>query len=409
VSAVALSIVVVSRGRPDGLMRCLAGLAQQRHAPFEVIVVADPAGVARARQWPQAAHVKIVPFDEANISAARNAGIMQAAGEAVAFIDDDAVPEPTWAARMAAAFADDGVSAAGGFVLGRNGISWQWRAQSVDGAGRTAPLEIGENPLVLTPTGGRAIKTEGTNMAFRRSVLAALGGFDPGFRYFLDETDLNLRLAATGAATAILPGAVVHHGFAASALRRADRVPRDLREIGASWAVFLRRHCPEGERAAVWQGVRAAERRRGLRHMVAGRLEPRDVRRLMAGLDAGHAEGRERPEFAAAPLGPAETAFLPFPSDPAREVLWLSGRSWQARRLREEARAVVEAGRIVSLCLLSPTTLYHREQFRADGFWEQRGGQFGRSLRSDPVFRAWTMAARVGRERDRLKPWREGG
>jgi hypothetical protein len=69
----------------------------------------------------------------------------------------------------------------------------------------------------------------------------------------------------------------------------------------------------------------------------------------------------------------------------------------------------VEAGRIVSLCLLSPTTLYHREQFRADGFWEQRGGQFGRSLRSDPVFRAWTMAARVGRERDRLKPWREGG
>ena len=177
-SAVALSIVVVSRGRPDGLMRCLAGLAQQRHAPFEVIVVADPAGVARARQWPQAAHVKIVPFDEANISAARNAGIMQAAGEAVAFIDDDAVPEPTWAARMAAAFADDGVSAAGGFVLGRNGISWQWRAQSVDGAGRTAPLEIGEDPLVLTPTGGRAIKTEGTNMAFRRSVLAALGGAD---------------------------------------------------------------------------------------------------------------------------------------------------------------------------------------------------------------------------------------
>ncbi|MDA0962996.1 MAG: glycosyltransferase family A protein, partial [Proteobacteria bacterium] len=153
-SAVALSIVVVSRGRPDGLMRCLTAIAQQRHAPFEVIVVADPAGVARVRQWPQAGHVKIVPFDEANISAARNAGIAQAAGEAVAFIDDDAVPEPTWAGRMAAAFADQGVAAAGGFVLGRNGISWQWRAQSVDGAGRTAPLEIGGDPLVLTPAGG---------------------------------------------------------------------------------------------------------------------------------------------------------------------------------------------------------------------------------------------------------------
>ena len=201
----------------------------------------------------------------------------------------------------------------------------------------------------------------------------------------------------------------MHHGFAASALRRADRVPRDLREIGASWAVFLRRHCPEDRRAPVWAEVRAAERRRALRHMVAGRLEPRDVRRLMAGLDAGHAEGLSRPVFAAAPLGPAETAFLTFPSDPGREVLWLSGRPWQARSLREEARAAVEAGRIVSLCLLSPTTLYHREQFRAEGFWEQSGGQFGRSLRSDPVFRAWTIAARVTRERDRLKPWREGG
>ena len=29
-----------------------------------------------------------------------------------------------------------------------------------------------------------------------------LGGFDPAFRFYLDETDLNLRLAAEGAAVA---------------------------------------------------------------------------------------------------------------------------------------------------------------------------------------------------------------
>ncbi|MES2906736.1 MAG: RNA polymerase factor sigma-54, partial [Pseudomonadota bacterium] len=48
----------------------------------------------------------------------------------------------------------------------------------------------------------------------------AMGGFDPAFRFYLDETDLNLRLAATGAMTAIVPVAQVHHGFAESDLQR---------------------------------------------------------------------------------------------------------------------------------------------------------------------------------------------
>jgi len=60
-------------------------------------------------------------------------------------------------------------------------------------------------------------------MAVRRSVLADLGGFDPRFRFYLDETDLNLRLAARGLYTALVPLAQVHHGFHASARRRKDR------------------------------------------------------------------------------------------------------------------------------------------------------------------------------------------
>ncbi|MCB2152739.1 MAG: glycosyltransferase, partial [Rhodobacteraceae bacterium] len=59
---------------------------------------------------------------------ARNLGLAAAAGEIVAFIDDDAVPEPRWLARLTAPFADPGIAAAGGFVVGRNGISFQWRA-----------------------------------------------------------------------------------------------------------------------------------------------------------------------------------------------------------------------------------------------------------------------------------------
>ncbi|TNF64211.1 MAG: glycosyltransferase [Rhodobacteraceae bacterium] len=393
-----LSIVVVSRGRPQALMRCLTAISQLRFAPFEVVVVADPGGMTLLRQWPLADHVKAVAFDEANISAARNLGIAQAAGGVVAFIDDDAVPEPPWAARIMRAFADATVDVAAGFVKGRNGFSWQWRAQSVDAQGVTRPLEGIGGAVVLTPPPGRAVRTEGTNMAFRRAVLARAGGFDPAYRYFLDETDLNLRLAAAGARTAILPDAVVHHGFAANAQRRADRVPRDLTQIGASWAVFLSRHCPEALRTRRWRDIRAGERARALRHMVSGAIEPRDVRRLMTQLAYGFAEGQARPRSDLAPLGPPEATFLPFPSEPSRPGLALAGRSWQAARLREEARDAVRSGRIVTLTLLSPSALFHTFRFTAAGYWEQTGGLFGRSLRSDPLVRPWSFRARIDRE-----------
>ena len=157
--------------------------------------------------------MKSVEFGEANISRARNLGIAEAAGEIVAFIDDDAVPEPTWLQFLVAGFSEADVAAAGGFVRGRNGISFQWKARSVDCFGEAAPLDVPENKIsIFTAQNGRAIKTEGTNMAVRRDVIAKMGGFDPAYRFYLDETDLNFRMMRAGYRTAIAPLAQVHHG-----------------------------------------------------------------------------------------------------------------------------------------------------------------------------------------------------
>ena len=35
-------------------------------------------------------------------------------------------------------------------------------------------------------------------MALRRDVIAQMGGFDPAFRFYLDETDVNFRLMYAG-------------------------------------------------------------------------------------------------------------------------------------------------------------------------------------------------------------------
>ena len=398
-TAIPVSVVVVSSHRPQALIRCLTGLSQLRYAPFEVIVVACPDGIGAVRRWPMSAHVTVIEFDEANISAARNMGLAAAAGEVVAFIDDDAVPEPGWLRHLAAPFADRAVSAAGGFVRGRNGISWQWRASSVDVAGQAQALDVAaKRPLVLRPPDGRAVKTEGTNMAFRRSVLAQIGGFDPNYHYFLDETDLNLRLAAKGAATAVVPKAVVHHGFARNALRREDRVPKDLHQMGASWAVFLARHCPEAQVARRWVDIQKAERRRLIRHMVAGRLEPGEVARILKGLRAGYDEGLTRTPSALSPIESVASELRPFPSKPEGDVVTLSARIWSKGRLKADAAEAARSGKIACAYAFSPTTLFHKRSFQPEGYWLQTGGLFGKSLRSDRAFAFWRFGKRVARE-----------
>jgi GT2 family glycosyltransferase len=399
------SVVVVSRARPAELRRCFLGLSQLDYPNFEIVIVADGAGLS-ALQGAEA-KAKLVRFDEPNIAAARNAGFLHAAGEIVAFIDDDAVPEASWLTRLVAPFAVPEVSAAGGFVRGRNGISWQWRGRFVGRDAReTAIADWGQEARLFKAEPGGAVKLQGTNMAFRRDVLAALGAFDRAFRFYLDETDLCLRLAAAGYTVALAPLAEVHHGFAASERRRADRVPLSLADIGRSLAFFLRKHCPLAERDAARAAAREDERRRLLRHMVAGAIEPRDVGRLLAGFEAGLGEGELSPLPPAISLGRAPPApFLRFRPLPPGHAL-IVGRRWQRWRLRQKARARAAEGERVTLFLFGPGARRHRMRFTESGYWEQTGGLWGKADRSGPRPRLGGFSARVAEETQRLRPVR---
>lgn len=405
-TAASLSVVVVSRDRPVALRRCILGLLQVQYTPFEVVVVADAAGCQALAETPWHALIKIVEFDEPNISKARNLGISHAAGDIVAFIDDDAVPEPSWLAQLIAPMREPRVGAVGGYVRGRNGISFQWTARSVDPTGATAPLDVDPGQATIwLPKGARAIKTEGTNMAVRRDILLELEGFDPAFAFYLDETDLNLRLARAGHATAIVPMAEVHHGFAASVRRRADRVPRDLFDIGASWAVFQRKHMPESKHMAHWRDIRRTERVRLIEHMVAGRLLPGDVTRLMRRLATGYDQGMTRQRGGAQLSQSAVSPFRPLPFSPRPSVV-LTGRIWQRTALRAEAARRAREGEIVTLILLSFTGLYHHVRFDPEGYWEQSGGVFGRSVRDKRVLTFFGMSQRLKLEVDRVSAQR---
>ena len=126
-----VSVVVPSFGRPAELDRCLAGLGQLFYRPYEIVVVACGAGRAAISRHLGSSHVRVDPNDGGGVSASRNAGIAAAAGDIVAFIDDDAVPEPTWLDHLVDGLSRTGAEAATGFVRGRNGISLQWRGRAI--------------------------------------------------------------------------------------------------------------------------------------------------------------------------------------------------------------------------------------------------------------------------------------
>lgn len=393
-----VSLIIVSRHRPAMLARCLTAVAQMDHPAFEVVVVADPAGLAVAQSYP----VKTVLYDERNISSARNHGIAAAAGAVVAFIDDDAVPEPLWLAHLTRPFVDPKVVAAGGFVVGRNGISFEWKSGKVDRLLGTHSLPVPEDRISLhAGQPGIAVEIKGVNCAYRRGILADLGGFDPLLRYYLDETEMNLRMSRLAGLTAIVPMARVHHHKAASAQRRADRAPLSLYDIGFSSAVTLRRQgATLEEMATTGAGLRTLEWAKLLRLMEVGRIEPRDAARLIASHDGGVAEGSAVPLPPLAPIGHPATSFMRYPSG-HRDLVRLAGRSWQARSLHAQARAMTAEGRIARLYLFSPTALFHTLSFR-DGYWCQRGGLFGKSDRSDAVFKLWSFRRRLERESERF-------
>ncbi len=397
-----VSVIVVSRHRAAALMRCIVALTQQDHPNFELIVVADPEAIRQAETLNLP--LKCVSFDEANISAARNAGLAVAAAPVVAFIDDDAVAEPTWLTRLTAPFANPQVTASTGFIRGRNGISYQWQACEVDPFGQDHPLTITE--ATLRPnTLQRAVKTQGTNCAFRRDALLQIGGFDPAHRFYLDEADVNLRLPGQNSSglTAIIPDAQVHHGYLASSRRAANRVPLSLHDIAASTAIFLRRHAPAADLDGALKALSLQESARIVAHRRAGRIGAEAELALLTSLTQGWAEGLSRDLSALLPLPATATALQPLQTGP-RPGKILSGRFWQKRRLLAEAAASTAS--ITTVFLLTPTARPHKLSFQPEGYWLQTGGIFGQSTRQGPRFRLISFRKRVAEETARLALYR---
>jgi GT2 family glycosyltransferase len=311
---------------------CIEAVLAQSPAAAAVVVVVDHNEALQAQLAERFGDPRVTVMSnprERGLSHARNAGVERCTTPLVAFIDDDAIPDPGWLAGLRAALESEAVVAAGGHARPR----WaqeqpRWLAPellwtvgcSYAGMVRAGPAR---NPL-------------GCNMAFRADVFARVGGFDPAVGRLgskplgCEETELCLRTLRDqpGAAVVIIEGAEVDHLVTAERCRRRYVVRRCFYE-GISKALvrlladsaaldtergYLTRALP----AATLRALRAVPRE-GATAAMRAMLIPASVAAATCGYVLGRVVFAVRPPRTAAPRivpGSASGAPAPISSAP---------------------------------------------------------------------------------------------
>lgn len=204
------SVVVPTFNRPETLRQTLNALRQQDYEDYEVIVVDDGSreevGLMVKGEFPE---VRYLYQENKGPGAARNRGWRAAAGEIVAFTDDDCAPPKSWLSRMAdgyhrypQAVGVGGYQEASEEVLSANAIAryeaYIWRTHWPDY----------QNEYL----GGEECPAGATNsMSYKRAVLEEVGGFSEELREAsFEDSMLKWKVTDLGYKLLYIPVKVVH-------------------------------------------------------------------------------------------------------------------------------------------------------------------------------------------------------
>jgi glycosyltransferase involved in cell wall biosynthesis len=156
-------------------------------------------------------------------SHALNAGIREARGHIVAFVDDDVTVEPTWLQNLTAPLYESEWAGSGGRIFLDQDLSPpRWLALS-------GPYSLG-GVLVLFDRGDEPGQLDwapyGTNMAFRKAMFEKYGSFRtdlgpmPGSEIRGEDTEFGRRLMVAGERLRYEPRAIVYHCVPEKRLRK---------------------------------------------------------------------------------------------------------------------------------------------------------------------------------------------
>jgi glycosyltransferase involved in cell wall biosynthesis len=196
-----ISVVVTVKNERRHIAQLLDSLLAEE-GPFEVIVVD---ALSHDGTWEILTEYSTAHPDRVRVyqkygsrGIGRNAGVVRARGEFVAFIDGDCFADSQWLPELRTAFHENDV------------VAGETRSVGSPSYGVLERVELFQR--------GSDVTYPSCNLGYRRSLFLALGGFDPRF-ITAEDIDLNLRAVEHGATIRFTPSAVVYHQMRSTFVR----------------------------------------------------------------------------------------------------------------------------------------------------------------------------------------------
>ncbi len=197
-----VTVVVASYNGGQTLEACLSSLEKLTYPDYEVILVDDGSTDSTPQIAQSHPKVRLVRHEtNRGLSAARNTGIAAATGAIIAFTDSDCRADPDWLHYLVSDLLRSEFVGIGGPNL----------PPPEDPTLAAAVMAAPGGPAHVMLTDRQAEHIPGCNMAFYRSALVEVGGFDPIFRRAGDDVDLCWRLQQAGWNIGFSPAGFVWH------------------------------------------------------------------------------------------------------------------------------------------------------------------------------------------------------
>jgi GT2 family glycosyltransferase len=248
------TIVITTCGGPGSrILSTLRGALAQSYPNFEVVVVDNRPGtsgvpVLLATAYPAEPRLRTVAEPRAGLSHARNCGAAAAAGEVVAFTDDDVEIDPDWLGCLVAGFDDPRIACVTGLILPleldteAQLLLEEFGGYSKGFDSRLWDCDEHRSPSALYPYTVGAFGS-GASAAFRRGALDAIGGFDGRLGAGTpalggEDLDIYVTCVQRGFQIRYEPGAIIRHAHP----RELDQVRDKVRDYGVGLGAMLTKH-----------------------------------------------------------------------------------------------------------------------------------------------------------------------
>lgn len=210
----AVSIIILNYEGRTWLEKCLNSAVAELAADCELIVV-DNGSTDGSVEFVQQSFpsVRVLPLGRnTGFAAGNNAGAQAASGHYLAFLNNDAAPQPGWLSALRRALDRDPDVA-----LAASCIVFMHDPAIVDSAGDGITRWGGAfkrghgGPVREARGGGDVFGACGAAFLVRRGAFQELGGFDSAFFAVYEDVDLSYRFQLRGFRCTYVPDAVVHH------------------------------------------------------------------------------------------------------------------------------------------------------------------------------------------------------